>query len=596
MRKVDDDDFLVVLFSPIIVSLLLLYFLPPPRGEESDDFEEGEWRWPFIFFFVLFVRRENERVKKNERSFVLLLPLKKKIANKELVREFFFEKRETKSLLLLLRLLFASSLLSVFFFVKNRRRLTPEEELNSITIPHHRRTEEEDERGEKNTSTTLLSNSKQSSSSLSSPTSSSQSNSMSNKRGGPAEPPSFLQEVAFLAVSALFSCLVLSFGLKRLDPNRQTSKAAEQRKKEIAKRLGRPKLVTNVYEDAIAADVANPDHINVTFNSIGGLEDTKEALQELVILPLVRPELFSKSNLLKPAKGVLLYGPPGTGKTLLAKALAKESQACFINVRTSTLQSKWFGDAQKLVTAVFTLAWKLQPSIIFIDEIDSFLGTRKNSEHEAVTQMKTEFMTLWDGFNTDSNARVMVLAATNRPWDVDEAILRRLPRSFEVGLPNKEQRAKILGVTLQHEKLEKGFFLNEMNAPIWQIAERTKGYSGSDLQELCKQAAYGPVRDLLRSETRGENTGGGCRALMMKDFDEILKTSNTSAQAASSYQYADEMRKNTRSANAREGYQDPEEIEKAQLMMQQMMAGLFQAAQNESSRSGSPSSQPKELD
>lgn len=511
-------------------------------------------------------------------SGVLLLPFEKKNC-KELVREFFERRNEIFSFF------FSSS------FSKNRR-LT-EEELNSFIIPHRTEEEEEEERGEKNTSTTLLS--KQSSSSLSSPTSS-QSNSMSNKRGGPAEPPSFLQEVAFLAVSALFSCLVLSFGLKRLDPNRQTSKAAEQRKKEIAKRLGRPKLVTNVYEDAIAADVANPDHINVTFNSIGGLEDTKEALQELVILPLVRPELFSKSNLLKPAKGVLLYGPPGTGKTLLAKALAKESQACFINVRTSTLQSKWFGDAQKLVTAVFTLAWKLQPSIIFIDEIDSFLGTRKNSEHEAVTQMKTEFMTLWDGFNTDSNARVMVLAATNRPWDVDEAILRRLPRSFEVGLPNKEQRAKILGVTLQHEKLEKGFFLNEMNAPIWQIAERTKGYSGSDLQELCKQAAYGPVRDLLRSETRGENTGGGCRALMMKDFDEILKTSNTSAQAASSYQYADEMRKNTRSANAREGYQDPEEIEKAQLMMQQMMAGLFQAAQNESSRSGSPSSQPKELD
>jgi len=540
------------------------------------------------------IRTQRERILSEEEraEFCFVVAFEKKIAKNSFENSFLMRKEKRNPFFFFLRLLF-------FFFVKNRRRLTPEEELNSITIPHHhhRRTEEEEEeRGEKNTSTTLLSNSKQSSSSLSSPTSSSQSNSMSNKRGGPAEPPSFLQEVAFLAVSALFSCLVLSFGLKRLDPNRQTSKAAEQRKKEIAKRLGRPKLVTNVYEDAIAADVANPDHINVTFNSIGGLEDTKEALQELVILPLVRPELFSKSNLLKPAKGVLLYGPPGTGKTLLAKALAKESQACFINVRTSTLQSKWFGDAQKLVTAVFTLAWKLQPSIIFIDEIDSFLGTRKNSEHEAVTQMKTEFMTLWDGFNTDSNARVMVLAATNRPWDVDEAILRRLPRSFEVGLPNKEQRAKILGVTLQHEKLEKGFFLNEMNAPIWQIAERTKGYSGSDLQELCKQAAYGPVRDLLRSETRGENTGGGCRALMMKDFDEILKTSNTSAQAASSYQYADEMRKNTRSANAREGYQDPEEIEKAQLMMQQMMAGLFQAAQNESSRSGSPSSQPKELD
>lgn len=540
---------------------LLLRIRTPQRERTSEEEEEEEEVYRICGV--------------SERSFVAFR--KKKIAKKL----FRHVREEMKK--------FSPSRLLLFFVKKSsfdRRGI----KFNRI-IPHHHRTEEdleEEERGE-NTSKTLLSKP-----SSSSPTS--QSNSMSNKRGGPAQPPSFLQEVAFLAVSALFSCLVLSFGLKRLDPNRQTSKAAEQRKKEIAKRLGRPKLVTNVYEDAIAADVANPDHINVTFNSIGGLEDTKEALQELVILPLVRPELFSKSNLLKPAKGVLLYGPPGTGKTLLAKALAKESQACFINVRTSTLQSKWFGDAQKLVTAVFTLAWKLQPSIIFIDEIDSFLGTRKNSEHEAVTQMKTEFMTLWDGFNTDSNARVMVLAATNRPWDVDEAILRRLPRSFEVGLPNKEQRAKILGVTLQHEKLEKGFFLNEMNAPIWQIAERTKGYSGSDLQELCKQAAYGPVRDLLRSETRGENTGGGCRALMMKDFDEILKTSNTSAQAASSYQYADEMRKNTRSANAREGYQDPEEIEKAQLMMQQMMAGLFQAAQNESSRSGSPSSQPKELD
>ena len=95
---------------------------------------------------------------------------------------------------------------------------------------------------------------------------------------------------------------------------------------------------------------------------------------------------------------------------------------------------------------------------------------------------------------------------------------------------------------------------------------------------------------------RGENTGGGCRALMMKDFDEILKTSNTSAYATSSYQFADEMRKNTRSMNVREGYQDPEELEKAQAMMQQMMAGLFQAAQNRSISVGSPGALPKDLD
>ena len=407
-----------------------------------------------------------------------------------------------------------------------------------------------------------------------------------------ASGPTLVQEVIFLAFSALFSCLVLSFGLKRLDPNRQTSKAAEQRKKEIAKRLGRPNLQTNVYEDVIAADVANPDHINVTFSQIGGLEETKAALQELVILPLVRPELFSSSNLLKPAKGVLLYGPPGTGKTLLAKALAKEAKSVFINVRSSTLQSKWFGDAQKLVTAVFTLAWKLQPSIIFIDEIDSFLGTRKNSEHEAVTQMKTEFMTLWDGFSTDTNARVMVLAATNRPWDVDEAILRRLPRSFEVGLPNKEQRAKILNVTLQHERLEKDFITNDSASPIWKIAEKTEGYSGSDLQELCKQAAYGPVRDLLHAESRGESSGN-CRVLMYKDFEEILRTSHTSSEAASYYQHRDELRKNKRSVNARDQQQDPEELK----MMQQLFSQMFKVSSESNGSSGKNSpSLPGDLD
>ena len=143
---------------------------------------------------------------------------------------------------------------------------------------------------------------------------------MSRDRGGQ---PSVLQELFLVACSAVLSMVVLNFGLKRLDPNRQTNKAAIERKKELAERLGRPKLDTNVYEDVIAADVANPDHIDVTFNSIGGLQDTKRSLYELVILPLVRPELFARGKLLQPAKGVLLYGPPGTGKTLLAKALAK---------------------------------------------------------------------------------------------------------------------------------------------------------------------------------------------------------------------------------------------------------------------------------
>nr|GMD07457.1 ATPase family AAA domain-containing protein 1-like isoform X1 [Ipomoea batatas] len=159
----------------------------------------------------------------------------------------------------------------------------------------------------------------------------------------------------------------------------------------------------------IACDVVNPADMDVEFDSIGGLDGIKEALFELAILPLKRPELFAHGKLLRPVRGVLLYGPPGTGKTMLAKAIAKESGAVFINVRVSNLMSKWFGDAQKLVAAVFSLAYKLQPAIIFIDEVDSFLGQRSGTENEALTIMKTEFMALWDGFTTDREYQALCI-------------------------------------------------------------------------------------------------------------------------------------------------------------------------------------------
>ena len=401
--------------------------------------------------------------------------------------------------------------------------------------------------------------------------------------GGPRGPPPdiMVEVLASLVVSAV-GLLAATVAVKALDPNKGTKKKAEAVKRAIAQRLGRPNIVTTPYEDMIAGDVANPNTISTTFDEIGGLGDTKRALQEIVILPLLRPELFSGGSLLKPVKGCLLYGPPGTGKTLLAKALAKECHACFINVRTSTLQSKWFGDANKLVSAVFSLAWKLQPSIIFIDEVDSFLGRRgKGNEHEANTSMKTEFMTMWDGFQTNENAMVMVLAATNRPWDVDEAILRRLPRSFEIGLPNIEQRVDILKVILKDEVLEDGFFGPGSDPPVRKIAKATESYSGSDLKELCKAAAMAPVRDLLANEARervvrqrqrfhsnaGPRLDGSGRivsldefedalddwsepigprpakrAMRFKDFEEVLSKTGTSADAAAMYKYAEQER------------------------------------------------------
>ncbi|KAH7431652.1 hypothetical protein KP509_08G058900 [Ceratopteris richardii] len=285
------------------------------------------------------------------------------------------------------------------------------------------------------------------------------------------------------ALSAALSCIVLIVGIRHLDPNRAIEKKVAKHKKEIAKRLGRPLLQTNTYEDIIACDVVNPDHIDATFESIGGLDGVKKSLHELVILPLQRSDLFAHGKLLGPQKGVLLYGPPGTGKTLLAKAIAKEFGASFINVKISTLMSKWFGDAQKLVTTVFTLAYKLQPTIIFVDEVDSFLGQRRATEHEAVTNMKTEFMAWWDGFTTDQDARVMVLAATNRPWELDEAILRRLPRAFEVGMPNEKERAHILRVILKDENVDPDLDYDK-------LAALCDNYSGSDLKEICWQAVF----------------------------------------------------------------------------------------------------------
>lgn len=150
-------------------------------------------------------------------------------------------------------------------------------------------------------------------------------------------------------------------------------------------------LRLNQYEQSIAMEVVAPSEIPVTFDDIGGLDHIVDELQEAIILPLTHPQLYSaSSSLLSAPSGVLLYGPPGCGKTMLAKALARESGACFINLHISTLTEKWYGDSNKLVSAVFSLARKLQPSIVFIDEIDAVLGQRRSGEHEASGMVKAE--------------------------------------------------------------------------------------------------------------------------------------------------------------------------------------------------------------
>ncbi|KAG7537780.1 P-loop containing nucleoside triphosphate hydrolase [Arabidopsis suecica] len=347
------------------------------------------------------------------------------------------------------------------------------------------------------------------------------------KRSSGKKDSNFIEQLILYVASAALSSLVLYVGLRAIDPNRDAAKKSLEHKREIAKRLGRPLIQTNQYEDVIACDVINPLHIDVEFGSIGGLESIKQALYELVILPLKRPELFAYGKLLGPQKGVLLYGPPGTGKTMLAKAIARESEAVFINVKVSNLMSKWFGDAQKLVSAVFSLAYKLQPAIIFIDEVDSFLGQRRSTDNEAMSNMKTEFMALWDGFTTDQNARVMVLAATNRPSELDEAILRRFPQSFEIGMPDCRERAQILKVVLKGERVEPDINYDH-------IARLCEDYTGSDIFELCKKAAYFPIREILEAEKKGKQISVP-RPLTQQDLEKVLATSKKTQVAASEY-------------------------------------------------------------
>ncbi|XP_028793480.1 uncharacterized protein LOC114749156 [Neltuma alba] len=248
----------------------------------------------------------------------------------------------------------------------------------------------------------------------------------------------------------------------------------------------------NNYEANMRSELIPANQIGVTFADIGALEEVKESLQELIMLPLRRPELF-KGGLLKPCRGILLFGPPGTGKTMLAKAIAHEAGASFINVPMSAITSMWYGEAEKNVRAIFTLAAKVSPTIIFIDEVDSLLGQRARcGEHEATRRIKNEFMTHWDGLLTKQDERILVLAATNRPFDLDDAIIRRFQRRFMVGLPSVETREIILKTMLAKENTEKLDFK--------ELAIMTEGYTGSDLKNLCTAAAYRPVKELIKQE------------------------------------------------------------------------------------------------
>ncbi|XP_027497295.1 spastin isoform X3 [Chiroxiphia lanceolata] len=252
----------------------------------------------------------------------------------------------------------------------------------------------------------------------------------------------------------------------------------------------------------------------VKFDDIAGQELAKQALQEIVILPSLRPELFT--GLRAPARGLLLFGPPGNGKTMLAKAVAAESNATFFNISAASLTSKYVGEGEKLVRALFAVARELQPSIIFIDEVDSLLCERREGEHDASRRLKTEFLIAFDGVQSSGEDRILVMGATNRPQELDDAVLRRFTKRVYVSLPNEETRLILLKNLLSKQ----GSPLTQKE--LAQLARMTDGYSGSDLTALAKDAALGPIRELKPEQVKNMSASE-MRNIKLSDFTESLK-------------------------------------------------------------------------
>ncbi|XP_060805304.1 spastin isoform X3 [Amyelois transitella] len=285
-----------------------------------------------------------------------------------------------------------------------------------------------------------------------------------------------------------------------------------------------PKLVQLILDEIVEGGP------KVHWEDIAGQEAAKQALQEMVVLPSLRPELFT--GLRSPAKGLLLFGPPGNGKTLLARCVAAECSATFFSISAATLTSKYVGDGEKMVRALFQVARELQPSIIFVDEVDSLLCERSSGEHEASRRLKTEFLVEFDGLPAAGADRLIVMAATNRPQELDEAALRRFPKRVYVSLPELRTRSCLLRRVLARGSAASALTDDE----IERLAALTDGYSGSDLTALARDAALGPIRELDPEEVKCLDLSL-VRSITFQDFMDSLKRIRASVSPLSLVAY-----------------------------------------------------------
>lgn len=253
----------------------------------------------------------------------------------------------------------------------------------------------------------------------------------------------------------------------------------------------------------------------VAWDDIAGLEFAKTTIKEIVVWPMLRPDIFT--GLRGPPKGILLFGPPGTGKTLIGKCIACQSGATFFSISASSLTSKWVGEGEKMVRALFAIARLHQPAVIFIDEIDSLLSQRTDGEHDSSRRIKTEFLVQLDGAATAAEDRILVVGATNRPQEIDEAARRRLAKRLYIPLPEAAARQQIVTNLMAREKNQ----LREVE--LESVVTATQGFSGADMTQLCREAALGPIRSIQLSDI-ATITADQVRPILYSDFQEALKT------------------------------------------------------------------------
>uniref|UniRef100_A0A1I8IST7 AAA domain-containing protein n=1 Tax=Macrostomum lignano TaxID=282301 RepID=A0A1I8IST7_9PLAT len=265
---------------------------------------------------------------------------------------------------------------------------------------------------------------------------------------------------------------------------------------------------------------------SIGWDDIAGLEFAKATIKEIIVFPMLRPDIFT-TGIRGPPKGLLLFGPPGTGKSLIGRCIASVSGATFFNISASSLTSKWVGEGEKLVRALFAVARCRAPSVVFIDEVDSLLSARSESEHESSRRMKTEFLVQLDGIGTEAEERLLVIGATNRPQELDDAARRRFVKRLYIRAA-RGRRPPADRRTDSHSLAE---------ADIEHIVTATDGYSGADVANLVREAALGPVRSIPLDRIRSISVSA-VRPIGPQDFEEALTQARASVLPSDLVHYA----------------------------------------------------------